>query len=404
MPIDERTEELIHDDRFDRFRRVEWWDQSTLSAAKILVIGAGALGNEVLKNLALLGVGNIFVADLDTIEESNLSRSILYRERDAGRPKAEVAAASVREIYPRLRASHFHGDAIFGLGLGVYRWADIVIAGLDSREARLHVNRCCRKVNRPWIDGATETLQGIVRAFISGGPCYECTMTAKDWEAIKERRGCAGLQIEGLPLERVPTTPITASIIGALQCQEALKLLHGLNGLAGKGAIFNGLSNDFYVVPYNRDEECNSHDTLMEVILLRDSARDFTPRQMLALAEEKLGPGSTLELTHELLVAFDCPGCRHTQEVYKPLASVPEREATCPDCGLLRRTKTVKSISGHETLIDRPFINLGVSLFDIVTARRGLTAIGFELGGDAPAVLGELWQSHDQQREGRDAA
>jgi adenylyltransferase/sulfurtransferase len=64
------------DGRFSRFKLISWWDQDRLSEARIVVIGAGALGNELLKNLALLGVGNVFIADLDQIEKSNLSRSI----------------------------------------------------------------------------------------------------------------------------------------------------------------------------------------------------------------------------------------------------------------------------------------------------------------------------------------
>jgi adenylyltransferase/sulfurtransferase len=79
-------------DRFDRFRLIGWWDQDRLSQARVLVIGAGALGNEIVKNLALLGIGHVFVADRDRVENSNLSRSILFREQDCGRPKAEVVA------------------------------------------------------------------------------------------------------------------------------------------------------------------------------------------------------------------------------------------------------------------------------------------------------------------------
>ena len=71
--------------RFARLEAIEWWDQRRLAAAKVLVIGAGALGNEVLKNLALLGVGHIAIADQDHVELSNLSRSILFRESDEGR-------------------------------------------------------------------------------------------------------------------------------------------------------------------------------------------------------------------------------------------------------------------------------------------------------------------------------
>src|SRR4051794_40919290 len=224
------------EDRFDRLRRIDWWDQEKLVSARILVIGAGALGNEILKNLALLGIGNVFIADLDRIEASNLSRSVLFRDEDVGRTKASVAADAVRGIYPEIRVSHFTGDAIFDLGLGVFRWADLVIAGLDNREARLHVNRCCFRVGRPWIDAATEALRGVVRVFVPpSSPCYECTMSASDWHALKERRGCAGLQAAIPEPGRVPTTPITASILGAVQVQEALKLLHGLPSLAGKG-------------------------------------------------------------------------------------------------------------------------------------------------------------------------
>src|SRR5687768_924383 len=80
------------DGRFDRFRLISWWDQARLSRARILVIGAGALGNEIIKNLSLLGVGQLLIADLDRVENSNLSRAILYREADNGLAKAEVAA------------------------------------------------------------------------------------------------------------------------------------------------------------------------------------------------------------------------------------------------------------------------------------------------------------------------
>src|SRR6267142_3776692 len=88
------------EDRFSRFRLIGWWDQEKIRAAHVLVIGAGALGNEILKNMALLGFANIVIVDLDTIEASNLSRSILYRASDIGRRKADVAADAVRNIFP----------------------------------------------------------------------------------------------------------------------------------------------------------------------------------------------------------------------------------------------------------------------------------------------------------------
>ncbi|HMS34689.1 MAG TPA: ThiF family adenylyltransferase, partial [Ignavibacteria bacterium] len=80
----------ITDDRYSRLELITWWDQDILKNAKILVAGCGALGNEIVKNLAMLGVGNICVADMDKVEESNLTRSILFRTEDKGLSKAEV--------------------------------------------------------------------------------------------------------------------------------------------------------------------------------------------------------------------------------------------------------------------------------------------------------------------------
>src|SRR5688572_22596108 len=90
---------LAEEDRFDRLRRIEWWDQGRLSRARVLVIGLGALGNEILKHLALLGVGHVFIVDFDTVERSNLSRSVLFRDGDVGRTKVETAARAAREIH-----------------------------------------------------------------------------------------------------------------------------------------------------------------------------------------------------------------------------------------------------------------------------------------------------------------
>jgi adenylyltransferase/sulfurtransferase len=188
LHIDPAAEE----DRFDRFRLIGWWDQQRLRAARVVVIGAGALGNEIIKNLALLGVGQLFIADRDRIERSNLSRSVLFRDADCGRSKAEVAAERARELYPEMRVQAFDGNVVYDLGLGVFRWADVIIGGLDNREARVAINQAAAKLGKPWIDGAIERLDGVARVFDAAtGPCYECTMSDVDWKMLAARRSCA---------------------------------------------------------------------------------------------------------------------------------------------------------------------------------------------------------------------
>src|SRR4029079_10804310 len=114
--------------------RVEWWDQARLARARVLVCGAGALGNEVIKDLALLRIGQLAVGDMDVVEKSNLTRSVLFRERDAGKPKAECAARAAGELYPGIEARAVVGNIAADLGLGWVRWADVVVGALDNRE------------------------------------------------------------------------------------------------------------------------------------------------------------------------------------------------------------------------------------------------------------------------------
>src|ERR1700743_765351 len=143
---------LIEDDRYSRQRLIAGWDQECLSKARILVAGAGALGNEVLKNLALLGVGNILIVDFDRVELTNLSRSVLYRESDIGLPKASTAARALQRLNPEISVRAIDGDLESDLGLGEIRNYDLVLGCLDSVYARWVLNRACQKAGRPWID------------------------------------------------------------------------------------------------------------------------------------------------------------------------------------------------------------------------------------------------------------
>ena len=183
------------------------------------------LGNEVIKNLVLMGIGNIFIVDFDEIELANLSRSVLFREIDTGRKKAEVAAARAKEINPNIHVQYFHGDVTSALGLGIFRRMDVIIGCLDNREARLAVNRFAYWINKPWVDGAIQEFLGLARVFVPGeGACFECSLTEQARRDLAIRYSCPLLARENVLLGKVPTTPTIASIIAGIQSQEALKL------------------------------------------------------------------------------------------------------------------------------------------------------------------------------------
>ncbi len=390
VSLEETTPTLREEDRFQRFSLIGWWNQSRLRNAKVLVIGAGALGNEIVKNLSLLGFGNLFIADLDNIENSNLSRSVLYRERDNGTSKARTAARSAKELFPGMKAQAFHGNVLYDLGLGVYRWADVVIAGLDNREARLSINRNCWKLGKPWIDGAIEQINGIARVFAPDGPCYECTMSETDWQLLNRRRSCNLLTKDEMQEGKVPTTPTISSIIAGVQCQEAVKLLHGMETIAGKGFVFNGISCDSYLVEYQRNDDCYSHDTADRIVPLPAKAADTRVADLLARARNDLGPDTVLELGRDILTALRCPFCGKTESIYQSLGQVRNSAATCPECGRRREAMTAFTIDGTQDFLDQTFAGIGIPPFDIVWARNGGMLVGYEFADDAREVLGEV--------------
>lgn len=379
------------DDRFSRFRLIGWWDQPRLASAKVLLVGVGAIGNEVLKNLALLGIGNVFVADLDTIENSNLSRSILFRAGDAGRPKAVVAAERAREIYPGLRAEPFHGNVVYDLGLGIYRWADVIVGGLDNREARVAINRAASRAGKIWIDGAIERLDGVARVFDPAcGPCYECTMSEVDWKMLEARRSCALLTRNEMEQGKVPTTPTTASVIAGIQCQEAVKLLHGLEVLSGRGFVFEGTSHQSYVVSYTRKDDCLSHDPYEPIEPLALRVADVTLRDFLERVRRDLGPQAVVEFNSDLLASLSCPKCGGDESVFQSLGKVSENQGKCPACGADRVPRTFHTIGGGESFLDKTLGEIGVPPWDIIAGRAGMQHRYYEFRGDAPAVLGPL--------------
>ncbi len=280
-------------DRYHTFGYISWWQQEVVRNATVLVIGAGALGNEVLKNLALMGIGNILIADFDTIEDSNLSRSVLFRTSDRGRRKVDAAADSVKEINPDVKVKAWHGDINFEMGLGVFRHVDAIVGCLDNREARLSINRFSWAVNRPWVDGAIQELMGIVRVFRPGeGACYECTLTDMDYQIINLRYSCPLLARQNILQGKVPTTPTSASIVAAFETQEALKLIHGMEVQPGKALMINGLTNDIYTTEYPVKEFCMSHSTLDPIVELPEAtAAGTTLAEVLARRPRAAGPG-----------------------------------------------------------------------------------------------------------------
>ncbi len=354
------------DDRYSRLRLIPWWRQEKLAAAKVLVVGAGALGNEVLKNLALLGVGTTYVIDRDAIETSNLSRSVLFRASDGGRAKAQVAAERAREINPEVAFHWRKGDVINDVGLGLFADVDVVIGCLDNREARLWVNRQCWKVSTPWVDSGIQEIQGVVKVFVPpDSACYECAMTERDYQLLNLRYSCPLLSREQILEGKVPTAPTIASMMGALEVQEALKIIHGMPVAAGSALVFNGVANQFYSTKLPRREECLSHETYPEPVRVAFGNETTVAQLFIEAGRSNEGP-FVLPLERDVVTSVACPTCGWSMELYRPRTAVKTSEATCPNCKALARPEIVSAVEEGSQLADLPLERLGIPAGDVV--------------------------------------
>lgn len=361
----------LDDDRYARQRLLTWWDQDALASSRVLVVGAGALGNEIAKNLALVGVGQLTVIDLDRVERSNLSRCVLFHPDDEGRSKAEVVAARVRELNPDVRVDAIHGS-VMALGLGVVADHDLVVAGLDNREARVWIGRACRKLGRTWVDGAIEGLRGVARVFGPEGPCYECTLSEVDREILGRRRSCALLSAEEIELGKVPTTATSSSIIGGVQTQEAIRLLHAPTaggGLApGTGWMFVGETLESYPVTYGEDPSCPAHDRYgtLEPVTIDPGT---TLGDLAERAGARLGPVDAVDLEGDLVLSGRCSPCGTERRLMTFAATAAREVGRCPSCREMMAFDLRVSVTPDDEVASWPIAGLGLPPRDVVTVR-----------------------------------
>jgi ubiquitin-activating enzyme E1 C len=162
--------------RYARHLGLEGWNQDIISSSNVLIAGIGALGCEIAKNLALVGVGNLTLVDMDTIEISNLSRQMLFTMDDRGKLKAEVAKKKLEILNPYINITA-HAKKFQELPMSILESADVIAGGLDSFAARFALNNLAQELCIPYVDGAATGFKGNVQIIIPNGCSFESEPT-----------------------------------------------------------------------------------------------------------------------------------------------------------------------------------------------------------------------------------
>ena len=183
----ENTDDIVKSRMYARQQLIDGWDQDVINNGTIMIVGVGALGCEIGKDFALMGIRKLILIDLDTIETSNLSRQMLFRPGDEGRPKAEVAAERLKEMNPFLKVDYYF-KKLQKLPMAVYEESDVVIAALDNFNARLDLNKICLRMKKPMVEGGTVGFEGHVQIVIPEGSGLQYKNRELEIENLVETR------------------------------------------------------------------------------------------------------------------------------------------------------------------------------------------------------------------------
>ena len=337
--------------RYLRHTQIEGFSQPAVARLRIIVVGAGAIGNEVIKNLVLLGAaqqgrGLIRLHDFDRVEAHNLTRSVLLRPADIGHDKAASVASHARELDPAVRIDATGGDIADTLSLADVIDADIVIGCVDNFEARIRINQLARLAATPWINTAIDSRYASVEVFPFAGaeaaPCFECGLPASVYERLAQRRSCGGLLKLAQAEQIMPTTALTTSVAAALAVSQAL-ILTGCDQRVSAAALPSSirLFSDGQLGTTSRSELaraslCACCDALPWQIKLQGRAGTMGELRQWA-RQAGLSTSAQLQLSDALIASAACTHCGPQANtdalIGRRAASVPDAVVVCAHCG-----------------------------------------------------------------------
>jgi molybdopterin/thiamine biosynthesis adenylyltransferase len=351
-------------DRYLRLQAIEGLDLDAVRAMRFAVIGAGAVGNEVVKNLVLFGVRAIDVFDFDTIEVHNLTRAVLFRDEDVGRRKAVVAVERAMGLDPAVRLRAFHGDFWDTLSLRDLKRYDAAICCVDSFESRIRLNTMCLVAGVDLIETAIDSRLASVALFplSSAGPvpCYECGLPEAVYSNVSARYSCGWLRRASFEERKVPTTIVTSSVAGALATSLALGPARGGTGPAGRTArriLVDTVGGTSTVSQPIRRADCVacSGRTQRPVVL---SVRRVLDESLLPGGRDAADGLRDLPLTcsDRIITERWCAVCdpedSERQRVFERAADRDDRYLVCERCGQASIQLTVRDSFRAGELID----------------------------------------------------
>ncbi len=245
---------MLSDEELDRYarhlvlREVGGPGQARIRSARVLIVGAGGLGNPAALYLAAAGIGKLGLVDDDHVSLSNLQRQILFRTADIGRPKVEAGAEALKALNPGVALEAHHMRVTAANVMALLAGYDIVADGSDNFATRFLLNDACFFAAKPLVSAAVTEFEGQLATYKGHEPalpCYRCLFPGPPPPGAVPN--CSETGVLGA----------AAGVMGALQGLEVLKEVAGLGqGLSGKVLSYKALTTEFRTARLPKDPSC----------------------------------------------------------------------------------------------------------------------------------------------------
>lgn len=340
-------------------------DYVHLSKLRFAVIGAGALGNEVVKALGLLGVGWTLIVDPDIVEPHNLSQSLFFREADTGLAKAEVLARALADIFSDTHWDHRVLE-IADLGLQELANCDLLLSCVDTDVARVEIARAALALNLPVVDaglGGPDYWRGRVSFFAGqGAACFFCKLSPRRRREIllhaqSVPNSCWGSAGTG----SVPSTPTMAGIIGSMQVDIGIRSLFELRGstapefLSWTLELSMGATLEMKRFSTRMSASCPFHIRQKPALVALPHAK-ASARELLDSAGMQ-----TVELDWPICVSAYCIECGAAWNPSRRVAWL-RRQGKCPVCQGRRvlEKENLLVLDRNSPWAEKPLVDLGL--------------------------------------------
>jgi len=310
------------------------YDPERLHAGKVLVVGLGALGQNVVQNLALLGVGQLMLVDYDVFEGHNATRSPFYPTRAEagrlGRGKAIIVAHRAAQVSTASKADVFYSSRLVQvLGDGAVSWADVVVAAVDSLNARAWLAERCRLLARPMVEGGFSGADFNLSAFAptKEAVCYRCGRPERE-----SSMSCTAYALAAEKARIIPAIQTSAAVLGGYQAEQVVQLLHGKLDRLGYRSYGNVRRETLQKAQLMADEHCMGIHLPEPVIgTVRGLGAQATLSDLAAAVSDQFG-GGRIRLAEHVIPKTSCTRCKKPCLVQATESSWLA-DPRCSDCG-----------------------------------------------------------------------